>query len=217
MAIDIPLNYTASQADVEQRMAYFREYIGVNLKPVPEPYFPKILNSATNKTYASRNRNTSLSYFSFQPDGERLPLEDSNGIDILGNLMENLVYSILSVNIPYYGNIHSMLHNLLGFAQDPDILYLEEPGGIGELSTAIRDPIFYRLHQFIDDLFEQYKKGLTLDTKQELGFPGVTIGDVSVQVTNGRVAVNRRLTSADIWVSRSIGSSIRRLFRWKIS
>lgn len=118
MAIDIPLNYTASHADIEQRIAYFREDIGVNLhhwhwhlvypqdgpveivrkdrrgelfyymhhqltarysaerfcndlppikplqnlrEPVPEPYFPKILNSATNKTFSSRNKDTLLS------------------------------------------------------------------------------------------------------------------------------------------------------------
>ena len=30
---------------------------------------------------------------------------------------------------------------------------------MGDTGTAMRDPIFYRWHAFIDDLFQEYKRG----------------------------------------------------------
>lgn len=87
-----------------------------------------------------------------------------------------------------------MLHSLIGFVHDPDNKYLEGVGVIGDIATSIRDPIFYRLHTFVDDLFEDYKKKLAPYTTKELGYPGVTIEDVSVQDVNGKAAVNRLLT-----------------------
>lgn len=31
---------------------------------------------------------------------------------------------------------------------------------MGDSATAMRDPVFYRWHGFIDDLFQQYKRTL---------------------------------------------------------
>nr|AAV91794.1 prophenoloxidase 5 [Aedes aegypti] len=278
VAIEIPMVYTASEELLEQRLAYFREDIGINLhhwhwhiiypmegpieivrkdrrgelfyymhrqilvryiaerfchlmpaptsldnlrEPIPEAYFPKLLNSALNRTYSGRHENAVMTHvnrpededsvatvleienwicrfkeaithgYVVGEDGQRIPLEDSTGIDLLGNVMEN---SLLSPNIPHYGNIHSMLHSLIGFVHDPDNKYLEGVGVIGDIATSIRDPIFYRLHTFVDDLFEDYKKKLAPYTTKELGYPGVTIEDVSVQDVNGKAAVNRLLT-----------------------
>uniref|UniRef100_A0A182SNT0 Uncharacterized protein n=1 Tax=Anopheles maculatus TaxID=74869 RepID=A0A182SNT0_9DIPT len=118
VAIEVPHNATASEADPEQQLAYFREDIGVNLhhwhwhlvypqegplevvrkdrrgelfyymhrqitvrynverfcnmmppatplknlrEPIPEAYFPKLLNSALNRTYPGRSANMMLS------------------------------------------------------------------------------------------------------------------------------------------------------------
>ncbi|XP_055535219.1 phenoloxidase 8-like [Wyeomyia smithii] len=277
MSIDIPLNYTASDGQPEQKLAYFREDIGVNLhhwhwhlvypaegpfeivnkdrrgelffymhrqivarynterfcnflpptvplrnlrEPIPEPYYPKILNSATNVTYPARHKNMTLTHMSrpaddavatvleiesytgrfmeaaksgevVLPNEERMKLNEVTGIDVLANLLEN---SILSVNIPYYGNIHSTIHDLVAFIHDPDGEFLEGPGVIGDLATALRDPIFYRLHWFVDDMFELYKQTLAPYSKNELGFSGVTVENVSVQVTNRKTSANRLLT-----------------------
>lgn len=118
MAIDIPMNYTASDREIEQRVAYWREDIGVNLHhwhwhliypadgpdsvvrkdrrgeifyylhqqtiarynlerfcnglpavvpfarlrdPIPEAYYPKIVQSSINRSYPGRGRNLLLS------------------------------------------------------------------------------------------------------------------------------------------------------------
>ncbi|XP_055610031.1 phenoloxidase 8-like [Uranotaenia lowii] len=277
VAMEIPLNFTASEAEIEQRLSYFREDIGVNLHhwhwhliypmdgplevvnkdrrgelfyymhrqimarynverfcnllpaavplnnlraPIAEAYFPKILNSALNVSYSARPKDSVLSHVNRPADdavgtileienwtgrwmeavnsgsvlaanGQRIPLTETEGIDVLGNIMEN---TILSVNIPYYGNIHSMMHIMIGYIHDPESVYLEGPGAIGDVATAMRDPIFYRLHGHVDELFEAYKRKLAPYKKQQLGFPGITVKDVSVQVTSGKAATNRLLT-----------------------
>lgn len=41
-------------------------------------------------------------------------------------------------------------------------------GVMGESVTAMRDPIFYRWHKFIDSLFQQYKATLQPYTNAEV-------------------------------------------------
>lgn len=122
VSIDMPVNFTASDNEIEQRLAYWREDIGLNLhhwhwhlvypqegplevvdkdrrgelfyymhrqvvarynverfsnllpaakpllnlrEPIPEAYFPKILNSALNRTYPGRAANQMISVRSF--------------------------------------------------------------------------------------------------------------------------------------------------------
>ena len=133
MSIDIPLNYTASDRVTEQRLAYFREDIGVNLHhwhwhlvypaegperivrkdrrgelfyymhqqmiaryqverysqglgrvtpldnlrtPIPEPYYPKILRSANNRTYPARYANMTLEDVIRPNDGLRVIISE---------------------------------------------------------------------------------------------------------------------------------------------
>uniref|UniRef100_A0A182TC13 Tyrosinase copper-binding domain-containing protein n=1 Tax=Anopheles maculatus TaxID=74869 RepID=A0A182TC13_9DIPT len=124
-------------------------------------------------------------------DGTKIPLDAKSGIDILGNIVEN---SELSVNVPYYGNYHSLGHVLIGYIHDPDNLYLEGHGVMGDFTTAMRDPTFYRFHQHVDDVFDMHKQKLPSYSEQELSFPGVSIVDATVQITSGRAARNRLLT-----------------------
>lgn len=84
-------------------------------------------------------------------------LDERRGIDILGNIMES---SILSVNRDLYGDLHNLGHVFLSYAHDPDHRHLESFGVIGDSSTAMRDPVFYRWHAFIDDLFQEHKQRL---------------------------------------------------------
>lgn len=70
---------------------------------------------------------------------------------------------------------------------DPDQRYLESFAVMGDVTTAMRDPIFYRWHGYIDDLFQEHKTRLPQYTVQELGFPNVTVGEVTVQPQNGPV------------------------------
>ncbi|XP_044739629.1 phenoloxidase 1-like isoform X2 [Chrysoperla carnea] len=105
------------------------------------------------------------------------------GIDILGNMIE--ASPVLSPNIPYYGNIHNSGHMFISYSHDPDHRYLETFGVMGDSATAMRDPIFYRWHAFIDDIFQQYKSTLPRYTVQQLEYQGITIPSVEVQVSGG--------------------------------
>jgi hypothetical protein len=40
---------------------------------------------------------------------------------------------------------------------------------MGEPATAMRDPIFYRYHAFVDDVFLEYKNTLTEYSLQQVG------------------------------------------------
>lgn len=91
----------------------------------------------------------------FQTDGRRIPLDSKEGIDVLGNMVEN---SSLSPNVNYYGRLHNEGHNMLAYIHDPDNSFFEGFGVIGDNTTAMRDPVFYRWHQHIDDVFQRHKR-----------------------------------------------------------
>ena len=84
------------------------------------------------------------------PNNQRIVLDEVTGIEHLGNMMES---SILSPNREFYGNLHNQMHNLIAYAHDPDHRHLENFGVIGDSTTAMRDPVFYRVHAQVDDMF----------------------------------------------------------------
>ena len=53
-------------------------------------------------------------------------------------------------------------------------------GVMGDTTTAIRDPIFFRWHKFIDDTFVLHKKTLAPYQEGHLRFDSVVLGEVSV-------------------------------------
>ncbi|KAG5875029.1 hypothetical protein JTB14_008138 [Gonioctena quinquepunctata] len=115
-------------------------------------------------------------------DGTTIPLTENEGIDILGNIVES---SDLSVDKTFYGNLHNMGHNIVAFIQDPEDKYLESSGVIGEPSTAMRDPWFYRWHAFIDDIFQEFKSSLPGYPDSQLNFPGIIVRNIQVQTQGG--------------------------------
>ncbi|XP_034477320.1 phenoloxidase 2 [Drosophila innubila] len=274
--LEIPVNYTASDREDEQRLAYFREDIGVNshhwhwhlvypasgprevvnkdrrgelfyymhhqilarynverfcnnLKrvlplnnlrdAVPEGYFPKILSSVNNRTYPARVSNQLLrdvdrpdgsieiseverwrdrvlaaidQGFVENTEGKRIPLDDKTGIDTLGNLIE--AAPALSVNSQFYGNLHNQGHNIISFAHDPDARHLEDFGVMGDVTTAMRDPIFYRWHGFIDSVFNKHKSLLPPYNNNELNFNGVNVTYVEAKLGAPGARPNTLLT-----------------------
>lgn len=262
--IPIPPNYTASDLEPEQRVAYFREDIGVNLhhwhwhlvypfdsanraivdkdrrgelfyymhqqliarytterlcnklgrvdryddfrQPIAEGYFPKLDSQVASRAWPPRFAFSELRDLDrpveeirsdvgqmelwrdhfveavnnmaiLLPNGSTMPLDEQTGIDVLGNLMEA---SILSKNPSYYGNLHNMGHVFMSYAHDPDHRYLELFGVMGDSATAMRDPVFYRWHAYIDDLFNLYKTKLPPYRKDKLDFPGIRVIAISV-------------------------------------
>lgn len=180
--------------------------------PIATGYFPKLDTLVANRSWPARpdgtapkdiNRpadNLQLSIaemdrgrdrfieainngFAVNTQGVRIPLDDFRGIDILGNMFES---SILSPNRDLYGNLHNQMHNIMAYAHDPDHRHLENFGVIGDSTTAMRDPVFYRAHAYVDDLFELHKSRLTPYTLQFLTFPGITVTSLQVAQAQGR-------------------------------
>uniref|UniRef100_A0A1W7RAG7 Hemocyanin subunit 2 n=1 Tax=Hadrurus spadix TaxID=141984 RepID=A0A1W7RAG7_9SCOR len=116
--------------------------------------------------------------------GNEIPLDIEHGVDILGCLMES---NEDSKNHEYYGSLHNWGHVMMARLHDPDGRYKTNPGVMSDTGTSLRDPIFYRWHRFIDNIFQEYKQTLPSYTKDELGFPGVAVVNVKVTVDDKKV------------------------------
>jgi tyrosinase len=60
------------------------------------------------------------------------------------------------------------MHIFTSMAHDPDGRFLEGGGVMGDTSTAMRDPVFYRVHGFVDNLYNKFKESLPPYTKEEV-------------------------------------------------
>jgi len=91
------------------------------------------------------------------------------GISALGDVVESYVKS-------KYGDLHNMGHTV--------IANLHKGVGEGVLNSpnvAVRDPLFGQWHKFIDDEFQNYKRGLGYYQDHDLDFPGVNVTSVMLQ------------------------------------
>ncbi|KAJ8679167.1 hypothetical protein QAD02_014954 [Eretmocerus hayati] len=286
--IEIPLNYTATDADPEHKVAYWREDLGVNLhhwhwhlvypfdgpmvtvkkdrrgelfyymhhqmmsrynierlcnnlprvralsnlrEPLPEAYFPKLDQMVAGRAWPARPSGFLLSDLNRSVDnvkfdltdleryrdriletirtrrarntqGQTVILDDFNGIDILGNILEA---SILSPDLNYYGDLHNMVHMAIAYCHDPDNRYLESFGIMGDPTTAMRDPIFYRWHEFVDLIFTEFKDSLPAYSVQQLNFPGVSVSEVRITTPGANPnTLNTHWTKSDVDLSRGL-------------
>jgi len=60
----------------------------------------------------------------------------------------------------YYGHLHNFGHVLLADLHDPKGPSPNQPGVMISTSTAVRDPVFFRWHKHIDDLFVAWHERL---------------------------------------------------------
>lgn len=118
-------------------------------------------------------------------------MDETKGIDILANVVES---SALSVNPTFYGGLHNEGHNVLSYAHDPESRFLEDVNVMGDVSTSMRDPIFYRWHGFIDSIFIRHKDLLPPYNRETLGFDGVHITALEVRIDSARAVPNTLLT-----------------------
>ncbi|XP_059608144.1 phenoloxidase 2-like [Phlebotomus argentipes] len=113
-------------------------------------------------------------------NGEKHPLTEAKGIDDLGNMVESCM---LSPNMGYYSSLHNTGHMFFALAADTTtVKYLEQPGVMADTSTAMRDPVFYRWHKFIDNLLSEYKYTLAPYTDEQLACPGIKVDKVNLIV-----------------------------------
>ncbi|XP_050327547.1 phenoloxidase 2-like [Bactrocera neohumeralis] len=263
--VQIPHNYTASDREIEQRLAYFREDIGVNMhhwhwhlvypnsgtreiinkdrrgelfyymhqqilarynaerfsnklakalplsnlrEPIEEGYYPKLLDHVHQRTYPGRSSNLCLQDvnredtaveiadmerwadrilaaidqgFVIDSHGNKYQLDEVTGIDILGNIIEE---SDLSINVQYYGKLHNMGHNSIASIHDPDHRHMEEFGVIGHNMTAMRDPVFYRWHTYINNIMLKFKRLLPPYSEQQLSFSDINLREIEVRTSS---------------------------------
>ncbi|XP_065347138.1 phenoloxidase 1 [Cloeon dipterum] len=270
--IEIPMDYTATNLELEHRLAYFREDLGINLHhwhwhliypfegprevvakdrrgelfyymhqqiiarydyermcnklprvkrlqnlndPIEEAYFPKLTSQVASRNWAGRpsgavlrdvNREADQLKFDIAelqrwrdrifeaihkgridlPNGTTMALTERDGIDVLGNIIEP---SDLSPNRQLYGNMHNLLHVAVSLVHDPDQRHLETFSVMGDSATAMRDPVFYRVHSMVNDIFTEHKNTLPRYTVQQLDFPGVRVVGVSVQTPSAEANV----------------------------
>ncbi|XP_015923309.1 hemocyanin A chain [Parasteatoda tepidariorum] len=110
-------------------------------------------------------------------EGNDIVLDEENGADIIGSLIES---SYDSKNRQFYGNLHNWGHVMMAYIHDPDGRFRETPGVMNDTATSLRDPIFYRFHRFIDNVFQEYKKTLPVYDKDNLNFQGVSVTGITV-------------------------------------
>jgi hypothetical protein len=182
---------------------------------IPEGYFPKLDSLVASRAWPARTSGAQLRDINRASDqinlevttlerwrdrfieainqnsvqlanGQRRPLDEVTGIDILGDMMEA---SIISPNGNLYGDLHNMGHVIISYQHDPDHRHLESFGVMGDSATAMRDPIFYRWHKHVDDIFLLHKERLAPYTDQQLNYPGITVTALQLQPDNGRTNV----------------------------
>ncbi|GFY61043.1 hemocyanin A chain [Trichonephila inaurata madagascariensis] len=116
-------------------------------------------------------------------EGNDIILDEETGADILGSLIES---NLESKNRQFYGNLHNWGHVMMAYIHDPDGRFRETPGVMTDTATSLRDPIFYRFHRFIDNVFQEYKKTLPVYSRDNLTFPDIEITEskVNAKITN---------------------------------
>lgn len=200
-------------------------------QPIKEAYFPKMDSMVASRSYPARVANQTLGDLNRSRDqvkadvdslirsrdrifdaihtgqalhanGTQVPLTEMEGIDILGNIVENCS---ISINEDYYGNMHNMGHVFISYIHDPDHRHLEDFGVMGDSATAMRDPIFYRWHAYVDDMFQEFKATLPRYTVAQLGFEGVTVTGISVSSSGGTANnLNTFWQQSDLDLSRGM-------------
>ncbi|XP_022907906.2 phenoloxidase 2-like [Onthophagus taurus] len=264
--IEMPLDYTASDLELEHRLAYWREDLGLNLHHwhwhlvypgsgppevvrkdrrgelfyymhqqiigrynverlcnnmrrverltdwqtgLNEAYFPKIDSLVASRAYPARVKDQKMrdvnrrelnvdvedivrwrdrmyqaidQGYVTNTQGQRVNLTEFEGIDILGDMMEP---SDLSPNPQLYGSLHGMGHMIIAYIHDPQGKHLEPFTVMGDFNTAMRDPIFYRWHAFVDDVFQRFKGTIPRYTREQLDFPNVSVTDMNVKTPSG--------------------------------
>lgn len=186
---------------------------------IPEGYFPKIIRGVNNRAYPARSDYSLLQDLNRDDDAveiadlerwrdrihhaidqgyviehgtnRNIPLNETDGIDILGNVIES---SSLSPNRQLYGNLHNLGHNIISYVHDPDNRHLEDYGVMADVTTAMRDPIFYRWHSFLDSIFVKFKNTLAAYDTTHLINDGVVVNSVNVQITKSNAVPNVLLT-----------------------
>lgn len=109
--------------------------------------------------------------------GSKIFLDEERGIEILGDIIES---SKKSPNKQYYGSLHNTAHVMLGRQADPKGKFNLPPGVMEHFETSTRDPSFFRLHKYMDNIFKEHKDRLSPYTKEDIEYDNVEITDLKI-------------------------------------
>jgi tyrosinase len=129
------------------------------------------------KQYETRIRKSIAAGFVLNDHWEKVSINGTEGIDTLGSIIEA---SACSINHNYYGSLHNNAHIMLSRVTDPKGKFGIKYGVLEHFETATRDPAFFRLHKYIDNLVKEHKDLLPSYTRGELELPGVQVDAVKV-------------------------------------
>ncbi|XP_050704837.1 phenoloxidase 1-like [Eriocheir sinensis] len=124
------------------------------------------------------------------------------GIVLLGDAIE--ADRKLGLNSPFYGSLHNQGHIIISAAHDPDNAHKENLGVMSDSSTAMRDPVFYRWHKYIDDLFQEYKLTQPPYTMEQLSVQTVTVTGVEVESADRKNMLTTGWNTQDFEASRGL-------------
>nr|SMH67864.1 PPO3 [Scolopendra dehaani] len=159
-----------------------KENSGINYGPRPGNMIlqdlPNLTKSILRAWYQRIMQSIHLGYLTSREYNTHIPLNNEGGIDKIGAIVEA---SRLSVNYDFYGNLHNMSHNSLSRIHDPDERYKGDPGVMGDVATTVRDPIFFRWHKFIDDIFQEHKLQLPSYNEEGLMFKDIIVKSVDTE------------------------------------
>ncbi|XP_045134884.1 phenoloxidase 3-like isoform X2 [Portunus trituberculatus] len=127
---------------------------------------------------------------------------EKRGIDLLSDAVE--ADSSLSLNYSFYGSLHNVGHMLIAAVHDPDYFHQENLGVMSETGTAMRDPVFYRWHKYIDDIFQQYKLTQPPYTAEELSLSSVEVVSVAVECQSQKNQLITGWSTRDFEASRGL-------------
>ncbi|ODN00731.1 Hemocyanin A chain [Orchesella cincta] len=137
----------------------------------------KDIRIADLEAYEERIREAISSGIAISRTNELVSLNNTEGINTLGAIIES---SANSINPNYYGSLHNLAHIMLGRIVDPLGKFGMPPGVMEHFETATRDPSFFRLHKHIDNLIKEHKDSLNPYTHEELDIEGVEVKNVEV-------------------------------------
>lgn len=119
----------------------------------------------------------SESGFIVQKEGQKVDLYTTEGLNILGNMIQG---NHDSPHPKYYGPYPTYARHLLGYAHQPLDHYKVYPSALEHYETSMRDPAFYQFYKKIVTLFYKYKLNLKPYTKNDLYFNGVSVDKMEV-------------------------------------
>ncbi|KAJ3112834.1 Polyphenol oxidase 1 [Phlyctochytrium bullatum] len=112
--------------------------------------------------------------------------------NILGATLEN---NVEGYDRAYYGNLHNMGHVFIAYSADPKNWQNPKvvPGLMYTTRTAVRDPIFWRWHGGIDEIFSIWQ-----DTQPPNNFQDAPPVRIRKNITAGNAQGNNAVASSDI-------------------